>query len=117
MGTRLMLLLYDEFYFFREIVYTTTLPLSKNGAAILMISSMSKNHDDNIRRMIYAKMDDERELFLKLDWLRACPDCVRRGQANACDHIEPRPQHFEPRGAQRRQRALMTPFGKESYER
>jgi len=48
MGTRLMLLLYDEFYFFPNVVYTTTLPLAKNGAAILMISSMSKKHDTEV---------------------------------------------------------------------
>ena len=62
--------------------------------------------------MIYNKMDDGRELFLRLDWIRACADCRRRNQDSACTHIEPRPQHFQPRGAQRRQRALMTPFGK-----
>lgn len=53
-----------------------------------MISSMSKSQDDAIRRMIYAKMDDDKELFLKLDWNRACPDCTRKGRANLCDHIQ-----------------------------
>lgn len=117
MGTRLMLLLYDEFYFFKEVVYTTSLPLSRNGAAILMISSMSKNHDDAVRRMIETKLEDDTQLFLTLDWMRACPDCVRAGTQNACTHIEHRPQHFEPRGSMRRQRQLISPFGRENFER
>ncbi len=116
-GDKLMLLLYDEFYFFKEVVYTTTLPLAKNGAAILMISSMSKSHDDAVRRMIHAKLDEEEDLFIHLDWLRACPDCVAKGVANACDHIEQRPQHFEPRGALNRMRKLIAPFGQENFER
>lgn len=115
MGSKLMLLLYDEFYFFPEVVYTTTLPLSRNGAAILMISSMSKDYDNNTRRMIMNKMDDGQDLFLRLDWIRACPLCVEKGCEKDCNHNEPRPSHFEPRGAQRRQRALISPFGKEKY--
>jgi hypothetical protein len=117
MGTKLMLLLYDEFYFFKEVVWSTTLPLAKLGAPILMISSMSKTYDDAVRRMIYHKLDNGENLFLLFDWMRACPDCVARGQANTCDHIENRPQHFEPRGSLRRMRGLMQHFGNESFER
>lgn len=116
-GQKLMLLLYDEFYFFKEVVYTVSLPLAKNGASILMISSMAKDHDNAIRRMIYTKMEDGKDFFLQLNWLRACPDCVTRGVANDCDHIEHRPQHFEPRGAMKRMRFLMTPFGKDNFDR
>jgi hypothetical protein len=117
MGKDLALLLYDEYYFFREVVWSTTLPLAKLGAPILMTSSMSKNFDDAVRRMVYAKMDDGQDLFLKLDWMRACPDCVSRGAANECTHIEHRPQHFEPRGSLKRMKALIKPFGNEGFER
>lgn len=102
MGDKLMLLMYDEFYFLREIVYPTTLPLSINGAGILMVSSMSKTGNSAVRNMIYQKMEDGKtDFFLKLDWLRACPECVRAGKANECTHIEQRPQHFQPKGSVR----------------
>jgi len=111
-GDKLMLLMYDEFYFCHPSVWPTTLPLAKLGAAILMISSMSKNHDDAVRRMIYSKVPQTGEdLFLLLNWLRACPECQEKGTANTCTHIEHRPQHFEPRSGMGRMKALMAPHG------
>jgi hypothetical protein len=117
MGQDLALLLYDEFYFMREAVWSTTLPLAKLGSPILMTSSMAKSQDDAVRRMIYATMDDGERLFLLLDCLKACPDCVARNSANSCDHVQQRPQHFEPRGSLRRLKALMAPFGTEAFDR
>jgi len=66
--------------------------------------------------MIYARLEDGSDLFLRMDWIRSCAKCIRRNQENKCRHIEPRPSHFEPRGALRRQKALITPFGTQAYE-
>jgi len=117
MGDKLMLLMYDEFYFFKEHIYPTTLPLATNGAAILMISSMAKKAGSAVGRMIYTKLEDGSNFFLHLDWMRACPECTHLGRANSCTHIELRPQHFQPRGSLKRQRTLISPFGTENFDR
>jgi hypothetical protein len=117
MGRDLALLLYDEFYFMKEAVWSTTLPLAKLGAPILMTSSMSKNHDDAVRRMIYSTFENGDRVFLHLDCLKACPDCVARNAANTCNHVEQRPQHFEPRASLSRLKVMMAPFGSEAFER
>ncbi len=66
--------------------------------------------------MIYSRLEDGSDLFLRMDWIRSCAKCIRRGLENKCNHVEPRPSHFEPRGALKRQKALISPFGKEAFE-
>jgi hypothetical protein len=116
-GDKLLLLLYDEFYFFKECVYRTTLPLLKMDAGLLMTSSMSRKGDNPIQRMIFQKLEDNTDLFLRVDWIRACPDCVEAGTAESCQHVLVAPQHFESMGAMRRIGLLMTPFGAEDFMR
>jgi len=118
MGERLMMMMVDEFFFFKAMVYPTIIPLLVNGAALMLTSSMSVVADDVIRRMIYAKLEETgAEVFKRFDWIRACADCVAKNEAARCTHIEQRPQHFQPRGGQRRVKALMRPFGANTYDR
>lgn len=79
MGERLMALMMDEFMFLNSNSYPTILPLLVNGAALLLTSSMSASADNEIKRMIMAKLPDGRELVQRLDWIRACHTCTANG--------------------------------------
>jgi hypothetical protein len=117
MGERIMCMLLDEFLFMAVSLYGSILPLLTNGAAMLLTSSMSATGDDEIKRMLMAKMPDGRDIVLRLDWIRACAKCMAAGIADRCTHLKQRPQHFQRSVDQERLKALMKPFGDEGYER
>lgn len=117
MGERLVLLTMDEFFFMRPEGFPTMLPLLVNGAALLLTSSMSARADDEMKRMLDAKLPDGREVVMKLDWIRPCHECKMAGIAHKCKHTLQRPQHFQREVDQERVRALMNPFGEGSFDR
>lgn len=117
MGERIMLMMLDEFMFMQPSLYQTILPLLTNGAAMLLTSSMSASADDEIRRMLHAKMPDGREVVLRLDWIRSCAECKARGTPDRCTHLRQRPQHFQRSVDQERLQALMRPFGEDGINR
>jgi hypothetical protein len=116
-GSKLLLMVYDEFYFFKECIYRTTLPLVKMDAGILMVSSMARKSGTAVDRMIHQKLEDNTDLFIRIDWIRACPDCIEAGTQDKCNHILQVPQHFESSEANRRVGMLMEVFGKEDLMR
>jgi len=111
------LLLVDEFYFIKSAMYATFLALLANGAAFLIVSSMAVDSDGEITRMLHAVLPDGSEVMLRLNWIRACADCLARNEANFCTHLVEQPQHFQQRGDQARLKALLKSFGDAAYAR
>jgi hypothetical protein len=117
MGENLFALMIDEFMFLKAATYPTTLPLLKNGAAFIIVSSEASAPADEIKQMMYAKLGDGRDVMRRLNWIRACLRCTAQGNATRCSHFKPQPEHFQSHGAQERLEALMRPFGEAAVAR
>ena len=78
LGERLMLMNVDEFFFIKESVYPTILPLLNNGAALMLTSSQAKDPESPIVKMIYQKFSNGKDAVLRFDWRQSCVDCKVR---------------------------------------
>ncbi len=109
--------MYDEFWFIKSAIYQTTLPLLTNGAAFLICSSQAVSADEDITNMLHAKLPDGTDVMKRLNWNRACTECLANGLANTCKHVLQQPQHFQQRKDQARLKALLSAFGDDAHDR
>jgi hypothetical protein len=106
----------DEFLFFNVAALPALLPTLANGAAFIMISSVSPDGDNPVTQVIDTTYSDGTPVVKKLNWNQACEPCKRKGLQDTCTHIARPPQHFQSYTGQERLNRLMS-FNAEAFDR
>jgi hypothetical protein len=117
-----MLICADEFLFFNPAVLPALLPTLANGAAFVMTSSVSPDGDSPITQLLDVKYKDGTNVVKKLNYIKSCRECERRGTPETCTHIARmsppfyllklmeagRPEHFQTWSGQEKLERLMS---------
>ena len=59
-------------------------------------------------KILDTKYDDGTDVIKKLNWVKACAECKKRGVPEKCRHVNQAPQHFQSYASQARLRALLS---------
>jgi hypothetical protein len=105
-GKDVDIVFFDEWGFFSHAVLPALLPTLANGAVAVMTTSVPPDPDSPMMQLIDVKFKDGTPVVRKLNWIKSCRDCERRGKE--CPHRTKQPEAWQTFAGQERLEAMMS---------